>query len=124
MAGGLWTGKHAKKAAGVEEASCRQCGACTPTMRDAHRHMFWDCMHGKVKAFRQDAWRFKHGFDPELLPDLIACYGAAPDLKLEPENSFLGQCGGEAWRSPKKPRLAGTTARRTRRRTRCSCWRT
>ena len=80
MAGGLWTGKHAQKAAEAEEASCRLCGAGTPMMWDAHRHMFWNCMHDKVKAFRQDAWRFQQGFDPELLPDLMACHGAAPSF--------------------------------------------
>ena len=105
MAGGLWTGKHAQKATGADEASCRSCGAATATMQEAHKHMFWECNHDKVKAFRSDAWRFQEGFDPELLPDLMACHGTALMLHLDPEKTFSGSCGGESWRSPKKPQM-------------------
>ena len=68
-------------------------------MKEAHKHMFWECNHNKVKAFRKDAWKFQEGFDPELM----ACHGTALMLHLEPEKTFWGSCGGESWRSPKKP---------------------
>ena len=98
-AGGLWTGKHAQKAEGSEVARCRLCGEETPTMVDAHRHMFWRCCHHEVRAYRQDAWRFDEGFDPERLPDILACYGVAPAMWLDPDKTFWGTpTTAECWR--------------------------
>ena len=98
-AGGLWTGKHAQKAEGSEVARCRLCGEETPTMVGAHRHMFWRCCHDEVRAYRQDAWRFDEGFDPERLPDILACYGVAPAMWLDPDKTFWGTpTTAECWR--------------------------
>ena len=59
-------------------------------MIDAHRHMFWRCCHNEVKAFRQDAWTFGESFDPERLPDILACHGVAPAMGLDPDKAFWG----------------------------------
>ena len=68
-------------------------------MVGAHRHMFWRCCHDEVRAYRQDAWRFDEGFDPERLPDILACYGVAPAMWLDPDKTFWGTpTTAECWR--------------------------
>ena len=62
------------------------CVVETPTRTEGYRHMLWRCE--RVAEVRKAAWLFSPEFDPEQLPDILACYGVPPALHLNPEEAM------------------------------------